>query len=251
MTSLLIDIGNSYLKWAVKSEQGFVFGGRCKSRLESIDALFTGQFKALKPDNMFIACVGDKSIWLTLREKAKACWAIEAELLLSPAMGCGITNAYADHTKLGADRWAAMVAAFDVTSGPVCVVSSGTAVTVDVINRDGKHLGGYIIPGYSLMQECLQQRTQMEIVHNIMPSVQYELGQSTEACIQQGVTAAVTSFVDAVFATLQARLPGIELILTGGDAERLHNQLGCESNIDPHLVLQGLGIIYCSEQLAN
>lgn len=251
MASLLVDIGNSYLKWGVDSEQGFVFGGSCKSAPELIDTLFAHQFKRLIPDDMFVACVGDKSVQQKLFEKAKSSWNIDAELMASPAKGCGITNAYADYEKLGSDRWAAMVAAFDKIKGPVCVVSSGTAVTLDAVNSKGEHLGGLIIPGYGLMQDCLQHGTRMDIRNNTSSTIQFELGQSTEGCIQQGVAVAISSMVDRVFKKLQTELPGIRLILTGGDAESLHNQLGCESSIDSHLVLKGLGIIHRSRVAAG
>lgn len=170
---------------------------------------------------------------------------------MTPKQACGITNAYASPDKMGSDRWAAMVAAFDKTKEPVCVVSSGTAVTLDVVNSKGAHLGGLIIPGYGLMQDCLQNGTSMTFLNEGPSSSQAELGQSTEACIQFGAAYAISSMVDRVFKKVQTELAGIHLILTGGDAEMLQAQLSCESSIDPHLVLKGLGIIHHSRVAAS
>ena len=244
MTALLIDIGNTRLKWGLESAAGFTFGGGCESQVDVIEGLYNGPWAELKPDSMLISCVGNKSIERCLVEQASTCWGIRAELLVSPQQGCGITNAYARPASLGSDRFAAMVAAYRQVKGPVCVVSSGTAVTLDAVDNDGRHLGGLILPGYGLMQVCLQKETQLQFPVDLMLSGPAGLGQSTDRCIQQGTAMAISSMVDKMVETLKYALPGIRLLLTGGDAGLLQRWLCHDASLEPHLVLKGLAFIY-------
>ena len=117
-----------------------------------LESLFDDQLNGLIPDKIFVSCVGNRDIWQIFFEKAKSKWQVEAELMKTPQEGGGIYNAYSHAEKLGSDRWAVMVAAFEKKKGSVCVVSCGTAVTLDVVNTEGLHCGGLIIPGYGLMQ---------------------------------------------------------------------------------------------------
>ena len=251
MTSLLIDIGNTHLKWGTDSKEGFVFGGECDSQPELIESLFAKPWARLKPEHLFVSCVGNETIRLQIFSFAKSTWRIQAESLVSPRQGCGITNAYARPERLGSDRWAAMVAAYEQTKGPVCVVDSGTAVTLDVVNGQGMHLGGLILPGYGLMQACLQKGTRLEFNTARTEAGPLVLGQSTGHCIQQGTAVAISSMVNAMFEKLTREMTGISLILTGGDADLLQNQLDHAATIEPYLILQGLAIIHRSSIVAS
>lgn len=243
MTTLLIDIGNTRLKWGVDSEAGFAFGGVCNSHADVIKSLLTRQWDELKPDFLLMSCVGNKSIGDDIVGYAKSRWGIRAESVVSPKQGCGITNAYDRPASLGSDRWAAMVAAYRRAKGPVCVVSCGTAVTLDAIDGAGLHLGGLILPGYGLMQTCLQKETQMDFNAELAPAGPTALGRTTEHCIQQGTAIAISSLVDKMVENLKTELAGMGLILTGGDAGLLQARLRHESILEPYLVLKGLGLI--------
>src|SRR5262249_5884420 len=72
---------------------------------------------------------------------------------------CGVRNSYLDPGQLGPDRWAALIAAHHLVSGPVLTASVGTAVTVDALAQDGQFLGGVILPGLDLMAEALASGT--------------------------------------------------------------------------------------------
>lgn len=243
MTSLLIDIGNTHLKWGLDTKQGFKFGGQCDAQPDLIESLFAREWHQLKPETLLVSCVGNEATWQNIFDSAKSIWDIQGELLVSPGQGCGVTNAYEKPERLGSDRWAAMVAAFAKMEGPVCMVSCGTAVTLDVINGDGMHLGGLILPGYGLMLSCLQKGTRLKF--NASPAAfdRNELGQTTESCIKQGTSLAISSMVNDIFKKLKTDNDEIQLMLTGGDAVLLQAQIEHDSIIDPHLVLQGLAIM--------
>lgn len=75
---------------------------------------------------------------------------------------CGVRNGYRKPQQLGVDRWLAMLAAFHLpqraTGQSLCVVDCGTALTLDVLDATGRHLGGYIAPGLTAMREMLNQK---------------------------------------------------------------------------------------------
>lgn len=250
MTTLLIDIGNTHLQWGMDSEAGFAFGGASAARPDLLESLFARQWDKLKPEYLFMSCVGNEIIKQQIFNMAKSNWGIQAESLQTPKQGCGISNAYASPETLGSDRWAAMVAAFAQTNGPVCVVDSGTAVTLDVVSQAGEHLGGLILPGYGLMRDCLQKGTRLDFEAAPLPT-QPALGQSTEQCTQQGTAIAISSMVDKMYETLTNELAGLSLILTGGDAGLLQSRICHESILEPHLVLKGLAIIHRSFRSAS
>lgn len=251
MNLLVIDIGNTHLKWAVEQDGVFHYGGQTEATEEGISVLFQTPFLNETPEWIMVANVANPVLSEKLSVRAMEIWGSQVEILVTPKQACGVTNAYQPATKLGIDRWAAMVAAFDEVKGPVCIVDSGTAVTLDVVNREGTHLGGLIIPGYKLMQTCMQQGTRMEFRNELIISTQAELGQSTEQGIYHGTALAISGMVNKMYQKLQNELAGLSLILTGGDAEVLQVQLDYQSNIDPHLVLKGLAIIHHSRRATN
>ena len=244
MTCLLIDIGNSRIKWGTDSVKGFEFGGSCDSHVAQVEQLFAQFWNQLRPEHIFISCVGDMAVQQRIFEMAQARWDVQTESLVSPKQENGITNIYDSPEKLGSDRWAAMVGAFKQFEGAVCVVDCGTAVTLDVINYAGHHLGGLIIPGNGLMQDCLSGGTLLdfhESKHRLGPN---HLGKSTEQCIQLGTISAIGNMIDGTFNDLSEGLDTLTMVLTGGDVDLIEPVLKNEHVISPHLVLQGLAEIH-------
>lgn len=251
MNCLLIDIGNTCLKWGLDEEGMFTFGGRHNYASGLDETLFENLPDDTVPEAAFISCVGHDEVKRQLCELLQARWGLAPSLLQSVARECGVSNAYPQPATLGSDRWAAMIAAFAQIKGPVCVIDCGTAVTLDVVNQAGVHLGGLIVPGYGLMQTCLQQGTHMTFRHEPAEAQAWQLGRTSEQCIQQGAGQAISGMVSKTIDRLQAENSGLELLLTGGDAELLQNQLDCIATIEEHLVLKGLGIIYRARTTAD
>lgn len=249
MSILLIDIGNTNLKWATAGEQGFAYGGSCPSQADAIESLFGQAWAGLRPEAVYVSCVGNPGLARQLETLANSTWGIQVEILATPNQGCGIRNSYSAPAKLGSDRWAAMVAAFDQAGGPVCVVSCGTAITLDVVDATGQHLGGLILPGYALMRRSLHEGTGLPLIDNRQADTTGQLGRSTEEAIRLGTGTAVHALVARVLGQQQAELAGLQLFLTGGDATTLGKQLELSAIIEPHLVLMGLAMIHRSKKL--
>ena len=104
-------------------------------------------------------------MFVTIPGMSADCWRVTPIWLTASAAACGVVNGYATPEQLGADRWAALVAArlrahtTDLFPAPVVVVNAGTAVTIDTLDADGRFRGGVILPGLRLMLRALADHT--------------------------------------------------------------------------------------------
>lgn len=249
--NLLIDIGNTRFKWATDSNKAFVPGSLYLSDDFQVQNLFDEEWADLEPASILISSVGNQQLYQEISKAVFTHWGLEAELLISPARGNGITSAYGKPEKLGSDRWAAMVGAYDQLRTAVCVVDCGTAATLDLVTADGLHRGGLIAPGLSLSQQCLQSGTRIDFSPSKLKGSVGYLGQSTEQCIQQGCLEAVLGMINRVYLQTTQTFGDVALVLTGGDAELLLAKLEMETKFIPDLVLRGLAVIQRSRMEAT
>jgi type III pantothenate kinase len=167
MTFLAIDIGNTRLKWALypsaaAGEQPLAGGAEF---LENIDKLADGEWSRLaKPGRMLGCCVAGDAVKRRVEEQMEEQWDVPAHWVVPSAAEAGIVNGYDHPTRLGADRWVAMIGARHrmLASGPprpMVVVMVGTAVTVEAVDEQGRFLGGLILPGHGIMLRALESGT--------------------------------------------------------------------------------------------
>jgi type III pantothenate kinase len=125
---------------------------------------------------------------------------------------------------------------------PACIADCGTAITVDLLDAEGRHLGGLIAPGLTLMMQALTQRAQGLQMAN--GSYQGLLARNTAAAMLSGARHAGVGLIERTLRET-GRLLGCEphLVLTGGDAETVAAELSVPYALAPGLVLQGLLII--------
>ncbi len=152
---------------------------------------------------------------------------------------CGpIINAYADPSSLGADRWVNLLGA-RAALGPVdtIIVDAGTAVTVDALRADGRHLGGAILAGLSASRAGLRSAAPaLPAAHDEAPLP----SDNTAGAIGGGTLIGLAGAIERVATAVGGRLAAPERILTGGDAERLAPWLDTAWSVDPLLTLRGL-----------
>ncbi len=152
----------------------------------------------------------------------------------------GLTVIYKEVERMGVDRWLAMLAAQAHTlHGAKVVVSCGTAMTVDVVDGQGNHQGGFIVPGIRLMKKALAVNTaNLDYIEH--PAEAMALGTVTSECINHGVLAMAVSLINETC----LKWPGARLFLTGGDASLLQTHLKeeIEQVLIEELVLDGLSI---------
>ena len=166
MTFLAIDVGNTRLKWALydqPSPQGQLLAHGAEF-LENIDRLSEGPWSSLpKPDQMLGCVVAGDAIKRRVQEQMEL-WDFTPQWVVPSAQEAGLTNGYDHPSRLGSDRWVAMIGArhrmlATGQSRPLVVVMVGTAVTVEAIDEQGRFLGGLILPGHGIMLRALESGT--------------------------------------------------------------------------------------------
>jgi type III pantothenate kinase len=166
MSFLAVDVGNTRLKWALYAQPvpGAAMVAHGAVFLEAIDQLAEGQWRELPaPASMLGSIVAGEGIRRRTEEQLEI-WDVEPRWVVSGASACGVTNGYDHPTRLGVDRWVALIGARHriLARGaprPILVVMVGTAVTVDALDTAGNFLGGLILPGFGLMLRALEMGT--------------------------------------------------------------------------------------------
>jgi type III pantothenate kinase len=235
---LLLDIGNSRVKWALvqASEwlaEGFAAHDESARLLQEWDR-FPAPAEVIGSNVAGEAPARIFSAYWQARD-------VPLRWVQASASSCGVRNLYQRPEQLGSDRWAALVGAWTRVHGACLVVSAGTAVTVDALNRQGEFMGGLILPGKQLMQESLAAGT--HALENFNGQA-VDFPRTTADAVTSGVATALSSAVQTVFQRLvstDAKHP--KCILSGGDADWLANQLQIGVIIAPRLILEGLLIM--------
>ncbi|MFU8789070.1 MAG: type III pantothenate kinase [Methylobacter sp.] len=234
--NLLVDMGNTRLKWALTTAGQLISGAPLPNSRLNRNELIKLWRSRYRPRRVVISCTSSNQSLELVQTVARELWLdIEIILVKARAQGYGVTNAYQQPEKLGVDRWLSLVAVWQCYHRPACIVDCGTAITVDLIDAEGRHQGGLICPGLTLMKTSLSQGTQAltftETSHLFKPA------NFTEGAIYSGTLAAAVGLVQHIHAKQPANT---ELILTGGDAELIARQLSLACLVDPQLVLRGL-----------
>ncbi len=240
--NLLVDIGNARIKWAMQDADGFRAGRPLARENKAFKDLARPAWKELQPpQRVIVSSVAggeyDKSVVTWVKRR----WKVQPEFLRAGAEQLGVTNAYKQPERLGADRWACLLAARAQYQTPLIVVDCGTAITVDALTAAGRHLGGLIAPGIELMSAALTQKAPgIELLQQDSGDIAL-LGSSTEVAVAGGTLYAAVSLVDRALLDLNAELGrATQALITGGDAERIRPLLSLQPVHKPDLVLEGL-----------
>ena len=235
--NLLIDIGNSRLKWA--TEQAGQIGS-----IQALDYRQPLAYQSLeqswqtlaRPSKIAIACVGAVQQIAAIESLANRLWpAIEIMIPKSTAAFGSVINAYPQAEKLGVDRWLALLAAHQHYPGNSCIIDCGTAITLDFIDSHGQHRGGLISPGLMLMKKSLAQNTAALGLSQQTQALC--LADNTLNAIDSGTLLAAIGLIEAAIKRYQ---PVEQVIITGGDADLIQQYLSINSVTDQALVLKGL-----------
>lgn len=239
MTILVFDLGNSRWKWA-PAANGLRAPGRAQDYGDDFAHRLDAVFAAVpRPDRAVAVAVASGArrevlhAWLVQR------WQLALDLFVPEAQRYGVTNNYREPTRLGADRWAALVAARARTRGPACVVDAGTAVTIDALDADGVFRGGVILPGLMLQRAVLLQGTSG--IAESEGQGRDPLARSTADAVAAGTLLGLAGAIDRVLDE-QALLLGTPptVFVSGGDAPRLQPLLRHAAMAVPDLVLEGV-----------
>lgn len=250
MKALLLDIGNSRIKWGVLDNGVIRRTGHIKQSIlkERGFSMLTSKLPR-QVDKIFACNVAGTSLATQLSAVLDRHCNCGVQFARSESYVCGVTNGYRQSHRLGVDRWIAMIAARAERETSSIIVDAGTAVTIDVLDDDGNHLGGQILPGLSLMSDALARNT------SDLPNVKRQqssiglaiLANNTTTAVAQGIAGAVTGAVERVGRVLRQNGYDPTLFLTGGDATYILKGLEEGALHRPDLVLEGLAYILLSK----
>jgi type III pantothenate kinase len=229
---LLLDAGNTWLKWGLRD--GAVWVAQGAVAYADLAAFASSLPPEVASWPVFGANVAGTAVAAAIAEALPAGMAAPI-WLVSQAAGGGVVNAYDDPAQLGVDRWAALVGARGLQAGPCLVVTAGTATTVDVLDEAGRFQGGLILPGFDLMRRSLAGNTAGLAYAEGKVAV---LPRNTADAIYAGCAHAQAGAVERMF----ARLPGTDALclVNGGGAELLAETLTIPFRVVPNLVLEGV-----------
>lgn len=237
--NLLVDIGNTRLKWGMAAAGRIVPGAPLVNSEISLSRLAELWQDFPPPRRIALSCVSAEQTAELVCAAALNLWpGTKIVRVNSQSDGFGVDNAYLQPEKLGVDRWLSLIAVCHHYRLPACVVDCGTAITVDLIDDKGRHQGGMICPGLRLMKKALADHT----AALKLDDSRYSLGPAnyTEAAVYSGILTAAIGLIEHVFA---AQSGNSLLILTGGDAELVAEHLVDQVVVDPDLILRGLAIV--------
>jgi type III pantothenate kinase len=250
--TLLVDIGNTRAKWASLTEgrigrqkfavhEGWTGADIASHILRSLSSAASKQIGRVVVVSVAGARI-DRGFSLEVRRHI----GIAPEFFASRRRAGGVTTLYVEPWRLGADRFVGVIGAFQLSKHqPVCVVSVGTAMTLDVVDARGRHRGGAIIPAPALMISSLLSET-----HGIRRRARGGSGgnglfaRSTRSAIAQGARYAAAAAADRAVEEARHALGSKPLVLlTGGAAPTIQKLIRSRHRHVPDLVLQGLAVI--------
>ena len=245
---LLIDLGNTRIKWAWLSGAGKEPEDAGAARTS--DGLANLSFLDSKEAvTGALACnVAGIELGRKLAGLVRERLAVELVFVQARASACGVTAAYANPLNLGADRWAALIGAHALGPTDYCIVDAGSTVTMDLLLADGRHLGGYIAPGREMSLAAMAKGT-AELASRLKDHAgrPQDLAPGTDSAeaMEKGTLAAQLGMIRSGMERLESHGGGSPvLLLTGGGADVLiaTGQLP-EAQVVPDLVLRGLAAL--------
>lgn len=237
---LELDCGNSFIKWRILDNNTTVIA---RGSEEDPQQLFN-ELTQYKHHISFcrLVSVRSKQATSTLIDLLKSHYDITIKQAISASISHGVKNGYDDYQRLGADRWSAIVAAYDTCKTNVLIISFGTAITCDYINASGEHLGGFITPGLSLMRRQLLSNTgRIQYNKHIENNPSDSLGTCTEDAIDNGCYLMIQGFVKQQLILAKQHLgEDFNLFVSGGDAKYFDIP---NATYSPDLVFNGLALL--------
>ncbi|MDD4213897.1 MAG: type III pantothenate kinase [Bacteroidales bacterium] len=234
MTKLVLDIGNSFQKAAIFSNNDMVYFESAENIYVSLESLFC----KFHPASAIIASVVEKNKALINLLNSKC-----PTLICNGQIPTPLTNKYLTPETLGGDRLAAAVAGNQMFPAKnLLVVDAGTCIKYDFVRADATYLGGSIAPGIEMRFNALHTFTgKLPLVERTENTPL--TGKNTTQSILSGVLNGTVAEVDGIIYKYNEQYSDIKVVLTGGDADYLAGKLKSKIFAIPNMVLIGLKII--------
>lgn len=240
---LLLDFGNTRCKWATIDKDQWRSGDAITYDTENRVAKLLAKLPAEQCSEIHAVSVLGADFDEQFSQGLHAQTGIDMVFHESRGEGYGVRLGCTDPASYGSDRYAALVAAKHATEGTKLVVDCGTAVTLDMIDSQGLHMGGLIMPGAKLMHSMLAEKASGIVLSDIQPPVQF-FNHNTHSAVHSGsmlcLQYGLRSIMDAMCAMVAE---GVSVFVTGGDSSTLLDLSNNQFIVRPELVLEGLEIM--------
>lgn len=240
MKILEFDAGNSRLKWRLVSEKQVMARGHLVNSDSWLRQLPLLLDQLGEIDGARASVVSGSERYDVLSTVIHQCRGMDLLQAKVQPFWQGVKVAYEDPSQLGVDRWLAMLGAHDQEPGRnKVIVDCGTAITIDLVDQQGVHHGGYIIPGVTLMKTALKANTaNLDLVQQLPESI--GPGRNRSECINQGVLAMVVAMINAQLNHYSDSV----VYVTGGDGCLLEPFVDAQCRLIPELVMDGLALAF-------
>jgi type III pantothenate kinase len=239
VNSLYFDLGNTRIKWWDGEHSGVLSYDELPNNIAEIcnrqgsldELVFASVVKDARRERFLnsVACCPVRNI--------KEC------VVTSSALG--VICAYSDPGRLGVDRWLAVIGAWGLFGQASLVADLGTAATLDFLAGDGRHLGGYILPGLRLgIKGLLAGTSNVMVDQDRLSEATFLPGRNTNEAVYNGALAAMVDVIEGSLARLKLDYPEAKLLLSGGDARLVARQLGCQYEVRDQLVFEGMLLLH-------
>jgi len=219
-SNLFIDIGNSAIKWRTSESKVFSEG------IENFS------IKALNQTNIaWLSAVAHSDIVQDISTH------FETIYIIKPQKKFGnLTLSYEDPSKLGADRFAAMVGAINhFPDKPLLVIDIGSAITCDVIDKNGMHQGGLIMPGLSSLRWSFEKFKTSNLT-----SGSKDLANNTDDAWEHGTYVMMIGAINYQIESFQSNFSDGVIAICGGMIKEIKKELPDSIEFFDNLVLDGL-----------
>lgn len=242
MDTLYFDVGNTQIKWLYRSEASDLYGAE---RSDNVGLMWAESLrkKVSEPKRIAVSCVKSSEYLSVLISSLKSAYGLEPFVANVLRAECGVVCSYDDPSRMGIDRWLAMVAVRSQFKGAFCVIDCGSAATFDWVDAEGNHVGGFILPGLKMSVSALLQGTDQVVVDaDRLQVAGIEPGVSTTEAVYNGVLFSFVSQIESAFRKLMEIAGGsqVDLVLTGGDAKLLTDKIKVPHKVVGNLVFIGL-----------
>lgn len=238
---LELDCGNSAIKWRLIDGASLIVRRGRAVDLENLIAQIADVTEAVSRCRLVSVRGLEQTRLIVDGIRALA---ISPEVVTPAATLRGVVNGYDDHSRLGLDRWLALVAAFNRCRAACLVIDIGTAVTVDYVDASGRHLGGYIAPGLPMLRQLIVQyaasvslpRREREVLQS-----DFTPARSTSSAVESGCYLMLRAFLNERLSQADSELAAsYQVFVTGGDATIMNGHP--DVIIAEDLVLEGLAL---------
>ena len=219
-SKIFIDIGNSAVKWRTKESNVY---------FESVDKFLSNTLP--QADSAWVSAVANLNIVDDIKILFK-----EFHLVNSQKKCKNLEVAYDDPSSLGSDRFCAMLGSMNQFSKkPLLVIDIGSAMTFDVIDRDGIHQGGLIMPGLGALRISFSKFETTDLTTNIDG-----LARNPTDAWKNGTQAMLISSINDQIEKFNEMYSDGMVTICGGFVQEIKNELPKSVQIFDNLVLDGL-----------